>query len=704
MDPESPVTSVLCIPLTARYEHQFIRPFTGKRAPRLAPSAMSEPSWINTDINSTYEATATIDQSTARLDSKLRDGGTFGCSSAATLDKAQKDLLALIDEYCDLPVGAAMVKTNPREATRVVTEKRASEISAVLTRIRGAERLQVAFLVDTTGSMAPYIRAVTQQIQSICSQLVSLSSGTATRSSATGASKVAVGFIGYKDFCDGPDHFEIYPFSSNISTFQRTVASIPASGGGDRPEDVNGGLQMVLSRLDWEPLATKVIFHMGDAPPHGAEYSGCVSSSKSRKWSARNDEPIDQLFRRMMKMEIDYYFGKITQLTDKMVKVFSAARGRDVKVYDVGSPLDVTDSVVTATITSRDSRVKLATALPDGVGSAKRVVFDKSLPDWDALPLAQGAIASYKHPKSIASICDYVELESTARRSRVKIAPAPFAEGSVRLAYFAKEYFRVRGEDEMSTEPRRSAFVASVCDATALSPKRASPPEKSQNIVCKVFKAHGEATSDVGASSDRGASYRYRCMVAMEMQTITSYLARQFNLVHAKSKLNVGFEICYLKCSVLALKDSSAGTYKYFVVEKKLEMVAEQWFKVINNAGTVTRGVAKLNCAVVEYLTAFAHWTYCVTGGYLMVTDLQGVVAPARAAPSSTRASDASAKKTILLTDPAVHCTTSTRFGRTNLGEKGMALFFESHECNEVCSALHLKAPSDQELASMGGK
>ena len=42
------------------------------------------------------------------------------------------------------------------------------------------------------------------------------------------------------------------------------------------------------------------------------------------------------------------------------------------------------------------------------------------------------------------------------------------------------------------------------------------------------------------------------------------------------------------------------------------------------------------------------------------------------------------------LTDPVIHCKDVTRFGRTNLGEKGMERFFTTHKCNEICSLMDL--------------
>lgn len=63
----------------------------------------------------------------------------------------------------------------------------------------------------------------------------------------------------------------------------------------------------------------------------------------------------------------------------------------------------------------------------------------------------------------------------------------------------------------------------------------------------------------------------------------------------------------------------------------------------------------------------------------LMVVDLQGIIHY----PDD-------GKTTVVLTDPAIHCTDNTRFGRMNLGEEGMENFFTRHQCNNFCSALGL--------------
>ena len=111
--------------------------------------------------------------------------------------------------------------------------------------------------------------------------------------------------------------------------------------------------------------------------------------------------------------------------------------------------------------------------------------------------------------------------------------------------------------------------------------------------------------------------------------------------------------------------------YRNLTMERFIE---GSYKKFNNNAGFVDLNDPSYT------LQAFTHWTYEHTAGTMMVVDLQGI--------------DLGDKDTYLLTDPCIHSTDLTRFGRTNLGKQGMNRFFQTHICNLVCHALQL--PSDK--------
>ena len=76
----------------------------------------------------------------------------------------------------------------------------------------------------------------------------------------------------------------------------------------------------------------------------------------------------------------------------------------------------------------------------------------------------------------------------------------------------------------------------------------------------------------------------------------------------------------------------------------------------------------------------FSHFTYHMTGGKLLICDIQGCYDVAR--------------KEFVLTDPACHTTVGVKeFGDSNLGQKGMDLFFSVHECNQFCKEMRLELP-----------
>lgn len=116
--------------------------------------------------------------------------------------------------------------------------------------------IDVAFVLDTTGSMAEEIAAVKSTIQKVASSL------------SSPEVRVRLGLVEFKDRTDG-QVTTVYPMTTNLPAFSSQVSGLHASGGGDTPESVNEGLHVALSRLGWNGQAVaRFAFLVGDAPPH----------------------------------------------------------------------------------------------------------------------------------------------------------------------------------------------------------------------------------------------------------------------------------------------------------------------------------------------------------------------------------------------------------------------------------------------------
>lgn len=84
------------------------------------------------------------------------------------------------------------------------------------------------------------------------------------------------------------------------------------------------------------------------------------------------------------------------------------------------------------------------------------------------------------------------------------------------------------------------------------------------------------------------------------------------------------------------------------------------------------------------YPQAFSHFSFFQTRRRKLVCDLQGVLSSSAAGEDRAGVFE--------LTDPVIHyrSTTGRRqvYGRTDLGRKGIDIFFETHRCNDVCNLL----------------
>ncbi len=116
--------------------------------------------------------------------------------------------------------------------------------------------IDLAFVLDTTGSMAEEIEAVKATIHAVADQL------------GTAQTDVRVGLVEYKDRTDCL-LTRTFPFSSDLRAFSGQVAALSASGGGDLPEDMHAGLAAALDKLAWRGDAVaRMVVVIADAPPH----------------------------------------------------------------------------------------------------------------------------------------------------------------------------------------------------------------------------------------------------------------------------------------------------------------------------------------------------------------------------------------------------------------------------------------------------
>ena len=122
--------------------------------------------------------------------------------------------------------------------------------------------LDVVFMIDTTGSMDPYIDEVKHNIIRIIENVLEYSP------------KIRMGCVAYKDHGDeGEDEFyltKVLPLTfdrKEIIGFMHSAGLYIGEGGGG-PEAVECALREAVA-FTWDKMAPKAIILIGDKPPHG---------------------------------------------------------------------------------------------------------------------------------------------------------------------------------------------------------------------------------------------------------------------------------------------------------------------------------------------------------------------------------------------------------------------------------------------------
>ena len=124
---------------------------------------------------------------------------------------------------------------------------------------RYSNEFDIVYMIDATGSMTNYIKAVKDEALNISNSL----------KEKFPMLMFNYGCIFYRDPIDDKnDTHELLQLTDNIPSLQEKIGKVKATGGGDDAEDWVGAYKKAIYEIGWRE-GTKLIIHIADAPAHG---------------------------------------------------------------------------------------------------------------------------------------------------------------------------------------------------------------------------------------------------------------------------------------------------------------------------------------------------------------------------------------------------------------------------------------------------
>ena len=148
------------------------------------------------------------------------------------------------------------VRTTPDPAS---AELIAANPTALTNRIEAEETavsLDIALLIDSTGSMAAEFANLQASLPHLVATLTTLSETVNLR----------LGLVAYND--QGKlGAVQVLDFTEDSAIFVEAIGNLTAVGGGDYPEALAEGLNRAMFDLNWRTESRKLLILIGDAPP-----------------------------------------------------------------------------------------------------------------------------------------------------------------------------------------------------------------------------------------------------------------------------------------------------------------------------------------------------------------------------------------------------------------------------------------------------
>jgi hypothetical protein len=535
------------------------------------------------------------------------------------------------------------------------------------------------FLIDTTASMMGHINAAKEQVRSIVNDI-----GVAFLNEA----EVRMAVVGYKDHMDNPN-IQFLDFTPSADQVRSFLDGLSATGGGDAPEDVLGGIQQALNAT-WR-YQTRCIIHIADAPPHGRTLHNFpdIQDNYPNPGSEPHRLTHRPLLEQMVKLNINYVLLRINDRTDLMAftflkqyaaasagcmlyksnKYYAAAcrmsaefrsgrrRGRNsqrsanarllFEEQELGTTYSALRHLVVRSVTTSASRtaVRLLASPP----STRKAGTDEKL---------EPNLISIDEDKEEEEDVNDAQLETTLPQWNTPcwlnetlmvdgFSPDVVEHGASTLDDIMAHDDNIRMNIVELTIHKRSRPFAQGAMRVAFYARTAASTDK---FVVKSFRREGKQFAHVAEG--------------MRCQALCKAFALEFNALSGEEH-----SIDFIVTTCLKGRSRMASGGECMSLEPFIEGT---YIKYNNNCSYVNEDIP--NDRFNQAAQAFSHFTFERSRGRFLVSDLQGVGG--------------------VLTDPAIHTLDPERFKLTdtNLNQEGFKFFFATHVCNGICVKLGLKS------------
>jgi hypothetical protein len=495
--------------------------------------------------------------------------------------------------------------------------------------------------------------------------------------------EVRMAVVGYKDHMDNPN-IQFSDFTPSADQVRSFLNGLSATGGGDAPEDVLGGIRRALNAT-WMHQ-TRCIIHIADAPPHGRTLHNF--SDTQDNYPNPGSEPHSLIHRplleQMVKLNINYVLLRINDSTDRMAftffeqyaaasascmlhksnRYYAAAcemsaefrsglrRGRNsqrsanakllFEEQELGTTYSALRHLVVRSVTTSASRTAVRLlASPPSTGTDKKLEPNLISIDEDEEEDANDAQLETTLPQwnTPRWLNETLMVEG--------FSPDVVEHGASTLNDIMAHDDNIRMNIVELTIHKRSRPFAQGAMRVAFYARTAASTDK---FVVKSFRREGKQFAHVAEG--------------MRCQALCKAFALEFNTLSGEEH-----SIDFIVTTCLKGRSRIASGGECMSLEPFIEGT---YIKYNNNCSYVNEDIP--NDRFNQAAQAFSHFTFERSRGRFLVSDLQGVGG--------------------VLTDPAIHTLDPERFklADTNLNQEGFKFFFATHVCNGICVKLGLKS------------